>query len=302
MTASSSLDVAAVKREIARVPRWRHRITLPGGIVTPGTQDTLTAGVYFGIPDDLTGKSVLDIGCSDGYFSFECERRGAAHVLAIEDFSSVFVDAPIGFNVAHRLLGSQVEFRQMDLFDLDPRVVGAFDLVLFLGVLYHLRHPLLALERIASVCRGQLIIETLIAPEPRRLERLVAGRFGRRSARYMKFYEGDEVNRDPTNWWPPSPAGMLAMLRSCGFCDVQMLLRSTGVFHAFDPRHGDDVERLVERHGAQLVARAAAEILAEEVLPNSVSDRLRAVSISQFAAVRQHAAELPAKQWHQKTG
>ena len=301
MTANAALDTAAVTREIARVPRWRHRIALPGGVVTPGTRHT--DADYFGIPQDLTGKTVLDIGCSDGYFSFECERRGAAHVLAIDDFSSVFVDSPIGFHVVHQLLGSQVEFRQMDLFELDRAVVGEFDLVLFLGVLYHLRHPLLALERLATLCRGQLIVETLVAPRPSRLERLVTNRFARRSARYMEFYEEDDVNRDPTNWWAPSPLGMLAMLRSCGFCDAQVRPGTAeGVFHAFDPRHGDDVDRLVERHGVQLVAQAVAEILADEFQPLGLPDRLTMVSIPQFAAIKQRAAELRAKQWHQQAG
>lgn len=302
MTANPALDTAAVEREVARVPRWRHKIALPGGVVTPGTQDTLAAADYFGIPQDLTGHAVLDIGCSDGYFSFECERRGAARVLAIDDFSSVFVDSSIGFHVAHRLLGSHVEFRQLDLFELDTQVVGQFDLVLFLGVLYHLRHPLVALERMAALCRGQLIVETLVAPQPSRLERLVTGRFGRRSARYMEFLEEDEVNRDPTNWWAPSPEGMLAMLRSCGFCDVHGPPGTTGVFHAFDPGRGDDVALLVDRIGAELVTRAAAEILAEGISPGGLHGRLKTLSIPQFAAVKQRAAELRAKQWHQQTG
>src|SRR5438874_870007 len=118
---------------VTQVARWRHQIPLPGGIITPGSQATLEQVKGLGIPADLSGKAVLDIGCSDGFFSFECEKRGAARVLAVDNFSSVYIDTPSGFAAAHALLQSKVEFRQIDLFDLKPAEVGQFDLVLFLG-------------------------------------------------------------------------------------------------------------------------------------------------------------------------
>ena len=98
----------------------------------------------FPIPEDLRGKRVLDIGAWDGWFSFEMERRGA-EVLAIDNW-----DNP-RFHEVRRLLNSRVEYRQMDVYDLTPARIGRFDIVLFFGVLYHLKHPLLALERVCAL-------------------------------------------------------------------------------------------------------------------------------------------------------
>lgn len=292
-------DVQEAQREVARVAHWRHSIRLPGGVVTPGEHDTGASADYYGLPADLTGRSVLDIGCSDGYFSFEAERRGASRVLAIDDFSSLFVDSPSGFHVAHQLLNSQVEFRQMDLFDLDPDVHGQFDVVLFFGVLYHVRHPLLALERLAAVCGDQLIMETLVASRGTRVGRLLRRLVDDRSDRYMEFYERDEINRDPTTWWAPSPAAMLAMLRSCGFANVQAPRGTHGIFHAFHPRHGDDVDRLLSELGLPVVSQAASEILAQPVATQGLGERLKEVTIPQFAAIKQRSAELHKKQLQQ---
>jgi SAM-dependent methyltransferase len=101
---------------------------------------------------------MLDIGCYDGFFSFEAERRGAKRVLATDRH-------PIdhcGFAVAQELLGSKVEYAVASVFDLDAAVHGTFDVVLFLGVFYHLRHPLLSLEKIRRVCSGYMFLETQV--------------------------------------------------------------------------------------------------------------------------------------------
>lgn len=131
------------------------------------------------------------------------------------------------FDLAHRVLHSRVESRRLDVFELSPETVGRFDLVLFLGVLYHMRHPLLALERIASVCADQLILETHV-------DLLNC----RRPA--MAFYPGREVNDDPHNWCGPNPAMVEALLRTVGFRKVKpfgKLFRSRisprMVFHAW---------------------------------------------------------------------
>ena len=106
------------------------------------------------IPEDLSGKSVLDIGAWDGYFSFEFERRGAARVLAI-DTHSWDHGALDCFLFARERLRSKVEFRRMDVHELDPDQVGCFDLVFCAGVLYHMRNPLIGLERIRRVTRDR---------------------------------------------------------------------------------------------------------------------------------------------------
>ena len=272
-------------------------------MVTPGSQDTDAQLRQLQLPESLAGLTVLDIGCSDGFFSFECEKRGAARVLAVDNFSSVYVDTPSGFNVARKLLGSKVEFLQADLFDLNPAAIGQFDLVLFLGVLYHLRHPLLALERIAALCRRQLIMETEVAEPPTgRRFRLFASLTGYQpSQSWMEFYLGDDINRDPTTWWAPTARCAEEMLRSCGFCGVKTLANEfrRGMFHAFSPAVGDDVEALVRTFGASLVASISAQMVGRTVTDREVTGLLRTLSIVEFGHVRQAVAEARSKQWHQ---
>jgi tRNA (mo5U34)-methyltransferase len=198
-------DVEAVRAAIADV-NWYHRIDLGDGIVTPGLEGTDTRTESLDLPDDLSGKSVLDIGAWDGVFSFEAERRGAARVLATDSFcwSGEGWGTQEGFLTARRILGSRVEDQEIDVMDLSPERVGTFDLVLFVGVLYHLKHPLLALERVSSVTGDHLILDSHTAmtdePDP-----------------VMLFYPGTELNDDPTNWWGANPPAVEAMLRDVGF-------------------------------------------------------------------------------------
>jgi tRNA (mo5U34)-methyltransferase len=118
-----------------------------------------------------------------------------------------------GFMLAREALGSRVEDIDIDVMDLTPERVGTFDVVLFLGVLYHLRHPFLALEHVASVTRNRLILETVVD--------LVGFR---RPA--MAFYPGRELNNDPTNWWGPNIPAVYGMLESLGFRQVSTVSRS----------------------------------------------------------------------------
>lgn len=190
--------------EVAAITWW-HRIDLGGGVITPGGCGS-DGGL--GLPDDLTGKTVLDIGAWDGYYAFACERRGAADVLATDSFvwqGQKPGCSQAGFLCARRALHSAVRDQTIDIMDLSPEAIGGpFDLVLCLGVLYHLRHPLLALERVRSVTRERLVLETHITftdiPVPA-----------------LAFYEGDELNHDPTNWFDPNPPAVLALLRAAGF-------------------------------------------------------------------------------------
>ena len=189
--------------------RWFHTIDLGGGVVTPGIDDSPVRLARVQLPPSLEGKTVLDIGAWDGFFSFECERRGAARVVAADHFSwhGPGWGTKAGYTLAHQALGSRVEDVDIDVMDLSPDRIGTFDVVLFLGVLYHLRHPLLALERVASVTRDYLIVETVVD--------LVGFR---RPA--MAFYPGRELNNDPTNWWGPNLPAVRGMLESLGFREV----------------------------------------------------------------------------------
>ena len=185
---------------------------LAEGVVTPGYDDTDWRLRSLALPADLSGLEVLDVGAYDGFFSFEAERRGATRVLATDSFcwEGRGGGSKEGFELARAALGSRVEDDHVDPLELHPARVGTFDLVLFLGVLYHMRHPLLALERVAAVTRRQLIVETLV-------DLLDV------AAPALAFYPAGEVRGDVTNWFGPNPAAVLAMLRDVGFRDVRVV-------------------------------------------------------------------------------
>lgn len=208
---SEPLVDRALRDQVAAI-KWFHTIELAPGLTTPGSDPTHERLDILQIPSSLAGKSVLDVGAWDGFFSFEAERRGAARVVAADSFAwnGDNWSTKDGFNLARRIIGSQVEDVEIDVMDLSAEQIGQFDLVLFLGVLYHMRHPLLALERAASVTGDQLILETHIDLT-----------WTRRPA--MAFYPGTEVGWDPTNWWGPNPEAVISMLHSVGFADVQIV-------------------------------------------------------------------------------
>ena len=212
-------NVPDLRTEIGRI-KWWHTIDLGNGIVTPGHADNLATLGRIGLPERLDGKTVLDIGAWDGFYSFEAERRGAARVLATDAFSwgGGGWGTKAGFELARKALGSKVEDLSIDVLDLSPDRIGTFDLVLFLGVLYHMRHPLLALERVSSVTKDQLILETHVD--------LL---WNRRPA--IAFYADDELHRDSTNWCGPNPAAVTAMLRSVGFRKVERISTFPSRFH-----------------------------------------------------------------------
>ena len=190
--------------------RWYHSIDLGNGIVTQGADETPYRLARLNLPASLTGRTVLDIGAWDGFFSFEAERRGASRVVAADHYSwhGTGWGTKAGFTLARETLQSRVEDVDIDVMDLTPDRVGTFDVVFFLGVLYHLPHPLLALERVASVTRDLLILETVV------------DMIGvRRPA--AAFYPGRELNNDPTNWWGPNVPAVEAMLHAVGFRQVE---------------------------------------------------------------------------------
>jgi tRNA (mo5U34)-methyltransferase len=202
------MQVESLREEVDKIS-WFHRIDLGKGIVTPGLDDSRAKLATLHLPESLEGLSVLDIGAWNGFFSFEAERRGARRVLATDSFcwSGEGWGTKAGFDLARQALNSKVEEMEIDVMDLSPSNVGVFDVVLFLGVLYHLRHPLLALERIFSVTKHQLVLETVVDKV-----------WERRPV--MAFYPGSELNTDPSNWWGPNPAAVVAMLKSVGFARV----------------------------------------------------------------------------------
>jgi len=189
---------------------WWHSIDLGGGHTTPGVHQIAELRdnyARFNLPEDLTGKRVLDIGCWDGFYSFEAERHGAA-VVAVDCWW------PENFFKAHRALNSRVEFHEMSVYEITREKLGSFDIVLFLGVLYHLRHPLLALERVCEVTRDSAVIESHVIDNlidtPRPL---------------MEFYELDELGGQYDNWWGPNSECLIRLARAAGFVQTEVLRR-----------------------------------------------------------------------------
>src|SRR5215469_6680658 len=184
-----------------------HAIELPDGSVLPGLQspDHLRWRLsLFNLPADLRGKRVLDIGAWDGWFSFECERRGA-EVVAVD---CVELDT---FLEARSLLHSKVEYLTLDVDELSAARLGQFDIVLFFGVLYPLRHPMLGLQKVVELCWDTALIESFVmASEARAIPTI------------MEFYEGVELGGQIDNWCGPTTECLLAMCRSAGFAEVEL--------------------------------------------------------------------------------
>jgi tRNA (mo5U34)-methyltransferase len=198
-------------RELAQ-KGWYHSVELPDGSVTDGVIPLwrLRERVsYMPIPEDLRGKRVLDIGAWDGWFSFEMERRGA-DVVALD---CVEVD---NFLMAHEARKSKVEYRILDVMEMSPRELGYFDIVLFLGVLYHLKHPLIALEKVCELTRDLAIVESYVIDDPA----AVPG-YPR-----MEFYETDQLGEQLDNWFGPSAECLQGLCRTAGFARVE--LRDSG--------------------------------------------------------------------------
>ena len=154
-----NLNPDEIRRLVESVHHWHHIIQFPHGIASPGAYDPRQLFDRLELPD-LRGKRVLDVGTRDGFFAFSCEWLGA-EVVAIDHTDP----ANTGFLAARKILGSSVEYVQANVYTLEPEKLGSFDVILFLGVLYHLRHPLLALDRLRSLSRGLLFVESLVCDQ-----------------------------------------------------------------------------------------------------------------------------------------
>jgi tRNA (mo5U34)-methyltransferase len=198
------LDANQVRERVGAFRAWYHRIELAPGVVTPGINDSPhVLGVLddIGLPRDLTGLRVLDLGCRDGFFAFEAERRGAREVVGVD-----YCDpAKTGFNIAAEILASRVSYRVLNVYDISPQTLGKFDVVLFLGLLYHLRDPLLALDRIRAMQEpgGLLFAETQLSQEREVLDSPLP---------LWQFFAGAALNGDATNRWAPNLAGLGAAI------------------------------------------------------------------------------------------
>ena len=216
-------DVESIRSEVARLAGWYHNIDLGHGVLTnPGHPDGNYPQNRFDVLlphlPDIAGKTVLDVGCASGFFSIEMKRRGAARVVGI-DYEAKHIEQS---RFAAATLGVDVEFRQLDCYDV-ASLAEQFDVVVFLGVLYHLRHPLLALDLVRSVCREAMLFQTVLWDGSRPID--IPGDFGPASASELftndafpaSYFIEDRFHGDPTNWWIINRNGVTAMLRAAGF-------------------------------------------------------------------------------------
>ena len=237
-----------IRQMAESVPFWWHSIDLGEGITTRGfkTSDILNAEFQALTLPDLKRKTVLDIGAWDGFFSFEVERLGASRVLALDHYAwSLDLAAQVryiqeckekgvapqpyhtlpelwhphelpgkqGFDTAHKTLGSHVESLVADFMDMDLDDIGVFDVVLYLGVLYHIENPFEALKRVAKVTRELAIIETVAVVVP-----------GFEHNAICEFFESNELDGDISNWWAPNLKALQSMCRAAGFRRIETMV------------------------------------------------------------------------------
>jgi tRNA (mo5U34)-methyltransferase len=237
-----------LRRKVGAVPFWWHSIDVGFGVTTPGAKTAAfldEESASLDLPD-LRGLSVLDIGAWDGFYSFLAESRGAARVVACDHFAWAldqdakdrykadcrrrqqppeafdrvagllrFDELPgkRGFDLARAARGSRVEPLVADYMTLTPDAVGRFDVVLYLGVLYHMEDPLAALRRVRALTARVAIIET---------EAIAAGGFEERGVAEF-FPPGRKLFDDPTNFWAPNAPCLAGLCETAGFSRIDVL-------------------------------------------------------------------------------
>jgi tRNA (mo5U34)-methyltransferase len=219
----SAINEQTLEEEIAALGPWFHNLRLRGVQTAPdhflGDYPQIKfASFRDAIPSNLSGKTVLDIGCNAGFYSFEMKRRGAEHVVGIDTDEHYLRQA----RFAAQIEDADVEFRKMAVWDI-AELGEKFDLVIFMGVLYHLRHPLLALDLIHEHVAKDWMLFQSMQRGSREVARIdsdydfnVTDMFDSPGYPKMHFIEHSYAH-DETNWWAPNRGCVEAMLRSSGF-------------------------------------------------------------------------------------
>jgi tRNA (mo5U34)-methyltransferase len=218
-----ALTPEQIRRKVRSLGDWFHNLDLRGVKTAPnhflGDYPAVKWRQFaHAIPFDLRGKTVLDVGCNAGYYSLEMKRRGADRVVGIDYDDGYLAQA----RFAAEVNGFDIEFRKMSVYDV-ASIGEKFDVVLFLGVLYHLRHPLLALDLLHEYAvRDLLVFQSMlrgsheVEPVEEDYPFSESAHFGKHGYPKAYFVERS-YSGDPTNWWIPNRACAEAMLRSAGF-------------------------------------------------------------------------------------
>lgn len=219
-----------IQAELKRLEPWFHHIDLGDGLYTK-TESVMGEPVDHPrgpwqtiqklLPPDLNGKTLLDVGCNAGFYAFEAKRRGAKRVLGVDGQrqhvrQGLFV---------RKVLGLEVEFRRLNVYELESRTVGQFDITLALGLLYHLKHPILALENLYQVTKELLIVETAIMPPERTPESFMHPLGEQQMLLHPLVYvENPAAAKEQVfNWFLPSVPALVALLRNTGFAEVDVV-------------------------------------------------------------------------------
>lgn len=229
--------------QVEELGPWFHNYEIADGVWTNATGSGPGAaypaerwGTIADLMPDVKAKSCLDVGCSSGFFSLKVKELGAARVLGVDDGEQPKAIDQARF--ASNQMGLNAEFKKCSIYELN-KLEETFDVVLCLGVFYHLRHPLLALEQLRSVCKGTLLFQTVttrhdlkaseLKPEVTASIDLRSPLFAHESFPTLKFIEG-AIGQDTTCWFLPNPEAVLAMLRSCGFSIEEAVFPDHAIF------------------------------------------------------------------------
>ena len=215
----SIMNIEEIKAKVAGI-KWFHSIDLGNGIVTPGLCDYREVLPKI-LDSDLSGKSVLDIGAWDGFYSFEAKKRGAKRVVALDrhiwesTWSGNKPNSKMGFELVRKVTGLAVEDIHKNLEETTVEETGGpFDLVLYLGVLYHMQNPMDCLNRVYQQAKDEVVVES---------------HYDCDSIDYPcgRFYPGRELNGDSSNWWGLNDLAIKNMMEVVGFKDVQRVYKKS---------------------------------------------------------------------------
>jgi tRNA (mo5U34)-methyltransferase len=221
LPAASALDRAALQKQVEALGTWFHNLDLLGIKTAPqhflgDFPNVKWKHISKVFPQDLKGASVLDIGCNAGFYSIALKQRGAGRVLGLDVADEYLAQA----RFANQVLGLDIEFQKCSVYEVE-QITGKFDYVLFMGVFYHLRYPLLALDRIVKKVKNQLIFQTMLRGSTETYDVADDYDFWKQEiftdpAFPAAYFIEKSYSNDPTNWFIPNRSGAEAMLRSAG--------------------------------------------------------------------------------------
>ncbi|MCL4383946.1 FkbM family methyltransferase [Patescibacteria group bacterium] len=236
-----------IQEKITSVKNWYHQFEILPGLITPGVNDSSEVLKLLDLPEDCSGLSVLDIGARDGFFSFELEKRGAK-VMALDYVPK----NTTGFSVMAEILNSKnVHYVQDNIYNISPKKYGKFDIVLFLGLLYHLPDPIKALHIVRSVCSNKMYIETqgiensFLLPNGQ-FTPLASISPILENIPLMQFYPKHTLNNDPSNYWAPNLICLNNMLEETSFKVVKSFVNGNRLIAHCQTDDYSDTENYLE--------------------------------------------------------